>query len=127
MKKFIFALITSLPALSFGSWIELGYNQEMGVTVYIDPHVRQSRSDRKLARTMFDFQAVNHEFKKPHLSEIEGNEFDCKNNLVRSPEILWYSAHKGTGKVIWQTKNLDWQPVPPGSAYWEIMRQACTA
>ena len=126
MKKIILLTLIILPKLAFCAWTEIGFNQELNLTIYANFDQIKIDKNYKFVESLYNYKTVNSEFNKPHLSELEFNEFDCQKKLVRSPKIIWYTGQKATGRKAWETENKSWRPIPRNSAYWEISEKICS-
>jgi ADP-dependent phosphofructokinase/glucokinase len=106
-------------------WKEVGQNTSEGVTIYIDDLNIQQIADVSRVRALYNFHKTNNDLNKPHLSEVEYLEFQCKTHQLKLGQVEWYAKRYAKGKKVWTTQNLKWQATEHGSAYERIEQRAC--
>ncbi len=126
MKAFFLLICLSFTTLlSHAAWVEIGWNKEEKVRIFIDLDAILHGKNTKIVKALYDFETPNHQFNKTHLSEVELIEVDCRQRRFRLPQISWYSKNKAGGSTVLTTLNADWQMSESHSAYEEIMSRVC--
>lgn len=120
-------LISSLSSsLSFAKWVEIGRNDQVGMTVSYEDEAKIKTGELSQIKVLYNFTSRNKDFNILHSSEIEFVTFDCKKQKLRLDEVRWYRERFAKGAQVWQTKNLEWQNLEKGSSYASLFGQACS-
>jgi hypothetical protein len=106
-------------------WTLLGNNADLKVDIYYNKDIVAKSKDEKMTYILYDFFEGNNQFNKNHQSEIESVIFNCSLKKYQLIDVKWYTEKKGSGEVVFQTSNLDWEAVPKPSVYNEILNIVC--
>jgi hypothetical protein len=106
-----------LPSFSFAKWVEIGRNDQVGMTVSYESESRAKVGEYSQIKVLYNFSSPQADYKILHSSEVEIVTFDCKRRKLRLDEVLWYRDRFAKGAQVWQTKNLEWQSLERGSSY----------
>jgi hypothetical protein len=106
-------------------WTLLGNNASLKVDIYYNKDIVAKSKDEKMTYILYDFFEGNNQFNKKHQSEIESVIFNCPLKKYQLVDVKWYTEKKGSGEVVFQTSNRDWEAVPNPSVYHEILTIVC--
>ena len=90
--KNLFFCVLIFPLYAYSALTEIGYNT-LKVKAFVDYENIISGKNTKLIKALYDFEIPNQQFNKPHFSEIEVIELNCKSGYFRLPQITWYSKN----------------------------------
>jgi hypothetical protein len=121
-----FLSVSSSQGAFCAQWQNLGFNQDLKLTIFYEVSPVKKSSNAVLARVLYNYDQPSIDLKIRHFSELETLQFDCKKFQFQLQSVDWYDAPMGQGAVVWHTQNLETQTVPPaGTAYDKVFRIAC--
>lgn len=126
-------LVTLLQSgLAYGSWVSLGGDKKMGLTIYIDPAATERTGDQRTIWILYDFKTAQaKEGGVSFLSAKMQREYDCGKGRTRLLTVLHYAGAMEGGKMVLESKpaNQDWTPVgqpEPGTIAKDLWTLACS-
>jgi len=125
----VWSLITVL-LLSVGpvcaEWVEVVANDEVGMTVYVDPDTIHTEGNLVKVWTLFDYKTIQTIVGGPWLSSKTQRQFDCVEERVRVLGFITFSGNMGSGEAV--NSNSDeqqWRPIEAGSVDQALWKVAC--
>lgn len=134
MKKYMaMALLLTLlqSGLAYGSWVSLGGDNKLGLTIYIDPATTERNGDQRMIWILYDFKtAQSKEGGLSFQSAKMQREYDCGKARTRLLTVLHYAGVMESGNMVLESKpsNQDWTPVgqpEPGTVAKDLWTLAC--
>lgn len=122
MRKVILMMIlAAMSSIAMARWVEFGGNKYM--TIYADPTSIRKVGDKVKMLDLVDYNIS----KGGSVMSIKGqDEFDCKQELIRSLYSSFYDENMGVGKEIGSTSEaINWQPVASNSGFETLWKIAC--
>src|SRR5690348_14110007 len=108
-------LLTLLQGgLAYGSWVSLGGDNKLGLTIYIDPAATERSGDQRMIWILYDFKTVqSKEGGVSFRSAKMQREYDCGQARTRLLKVMHYADAMEGGKMVLESKpsNQDWTPV----------------
>ena len=125
-KSLLCGLSLVLVNLSWASdWVSVGMSD--AVVYGIDRASIEKEGHTRRVWSMLDYrQPQKNSLGKTFLSSRMLMEIDCQQKLGRSRSLAIYSGAHLTGELLTNEGVIaDWQPVPPSSPVFTIMRHVC--
>ena len=117
-------LLTGSPA--YAEWVEVGGNDQVGMTAYVDPGSIRRKGDLVKMWQLNDFKSVQTREDNSFLSTKKQREFSCAEERTRVLAATQFSGNMGRGTVVWRNSNeQEWEPVVPGSIGQTLWEFAC--
>lgn len=123
-------VLSSVPA--YGSWVSLGGDKKVGLTIYFDPKTMSRNGDQTTMSILYDFKTPQQmEGGLSFRSSTIQREYDCAKERTRLLEVIKYADQMGTGKVVSQRQadQPEWEPVGPresGTIASDLWALGCT-
>ena len=131
MKQLALALVLAvLSGSAAAEWECVSANKELGLDAYVDrATIRMSGSMIKMW-DLHNFKTAQNDFGrfniKPFLSFKEQQEYDCKDERMRTLAVSYHSGQMGQGAVVYSKSDPDpWSPVAPGTIWGKLWKIAC--
>ncbi|MEP6959211.1 MAG: surface-adhesin E family protein [Nitrospirota bacterium] len=126
-----FWLLITLLMLSSGSvhaeWEALVENEEVGMTVYVDPATIRRAGDLVSMWQLFDYKTIQTVAGELVVSSKVHSEYDCFEERSRRLAFTDHSGKMGRGEAAISDSNKgEWQPVAPESMGQHLWRFACS-
>ena len=125
-----FGSLTTLLMLSSGpvyaEWVEVGGNEEAGVTVYADPGTIRRKGNRVKMWDLFDHKTTQNIGVGLFMSRKDQHEYDCTKERYRLLAFTQFSGNMGSGTVGYSSSGeVQWIPAQPGSLDQSLWKLAC--
>lgn len=131
MRKIILMLLLAVLSNSaMARWVAVSQigDENGSITIYADPATIQKAGNMVKMWSMHDRNiAAKGSNRKLHLSAKSQDEFDCKEEQIRTISFFVYPKNMGRGKAVSSGSNLNknWKHVPPGSVLETLWKIAC--
>ncbi len=124
VKYFLLVLLTASSA-AWAEWIPVGASDEH--TAYINPTTIRRSGDYAKMWGLFDYKSAEAIGKRQYLSIKTQNEYDCKDERLRSIYTTMNAANLGGGEIVYVSDGVpsNWRPIVPGSVGETLWQIAC--
>ena len=117
-------VLSSVPA--YAEWVEVGGNEEAGVTVYADPGTIRREGNLVKMWELFDHKMTQTIGVGLFMSRKDQREYDCTKERYRLLTFTQFSGNMGSGTVGYSSSGEgQWIPVQPGSLDQSLLKVAC--
>ena len=117
-------LVSSVPA--YAEWVEVGGNEEAGVTVYADPDTISRKENLAKMWALFDSKTTQNIGVGLFMSHKDQREYDCTIERYRLLTFMQFSGNMESGTVGYSSSGDGrWIPVQPGSLDQSLWKLAC--
>jgi len=121
----LFLLAFLFSNACFAQWVEIGYNSDLNVIVYLDD-ARPIKIHNKLqSKILYNYISFSFDRNIKHKSEIETVGFYCGSKAFTLDNVEWLSGSMGSGAIVWETKNTVKQATESKSVYEAAYIKAC--
>jgi len=105
-------------------WVEIGVNDDVGTTFYVDPtSIRKSGNIVKVW-SLSDYNKSQGQI--PYMSIMLQREYDCIEERARQLHMTHYAKNMGEGDPVFiHTEPRNWLQVAPGTVGETIWEFAC--
>ena len=104
----------------------IGRNEELGVTVNVDPDTIRRKGNQVKLWALLDFKSLQTVAGYSYLSSMQQREFDCAEERHRTLALTEFSGNMGSGKPIDSfSVATKWEPVSPGSINQGLWKFVC--
>jgi hypothetical protein len=128
-KTVLILLLAIVSNSAVAKWVPLGHTVVAGVdaTQYADPATQRRRGNMVKVWTLSDFEKAVGTADSLYMSIAMLEEFDCKEEQMRTLNMVFYSGHMGEGNVIksWTPNAPEWMQTPPGSWGDGLLKTVC--
>jgi len=123
MKYLVFITLLTVSGFVRADWV-LVDETSIGNKFYVDLESRKFSGDVVKFWEFVDYSEKNYgEGKSGRYLE----EYDCKNEVSRLLYVTVFSGHNLTGYTSLDkpSSNQSWEPVPPNTPYYKILKTIC--
>src|SRR5512141_1257832 len=121
---FILFFLSSAPA--YAEWVEVGGNEEAGVTVYADPDTISRKGDLARMWALFDSKTTQNIGVGLFMSRKDQREYDCTRERYRVLTFTQFSGNMESGTVSYSSSGeQQWVPVEPENTAQGLWKVAC--
>ncbi len=125
-KAGLMMLLAIMSNSAVAKLVEIGSDES--ITIYADLSTIRRVANKVTMWEVGDFKMANKSGGKSFISMRKQQEYDCKENKIRTLHITLYSDNMGRGEAIHTgNKPRDWEPVAPNSYGDFLLRTACGA
>jgi hypothetical protein len=121
----LFLLAVFFPSASFAKWVEIGYNSDLKVTVYLDDVMPKKIQKKLQTKILYNFLSSSYEGNIKHKSEIETVGIYCNSKGFTLDNVVWLSDSMGLGGIVWETKNNALQAIEAKTVYEAVYIKVC--
>lgn len=112
----ILLVLSNGPA--YAEWVEFTSNEEVGVTVYVDPGTIRRKGSLVKMWNMKDFKTNQSAAFGTYLSFKVLEQYDCEGERMRLLAYTSFSRNMGYGHTVFTNSDEGkWEPVQPGSKF----------
>ncbi len=117
-------VLSSGPA--YAEWVWAGANNQVGLTIYVDPDTIRRNGDLVKLWQLYDYKAVQTVGGASFLSSKAQRQFDCVKQHTRLLAFTHFTGNMGSGnRVFSDLDESEWRPVAPGSVGQSMWKVAC--
>ena len=110
-----------LSGSAWAEWVKVA-NTDL-IDYYIDP--ASIRKDGNL-RIVWELQNLKQRHKDGELSRRGRNEYDCKQERIKTLSFSFHSEAMGSGTTLLSDSNEgEWDHIPPGSVSERVLKIVC--
>ncbi len=126
-KTILMLLLAVVSSSAMAEWVVISDSDDLGITVYADPSSIRKSGNKVKMWILFDFSSVHEASGTKSLSSMVQDEFDCKEEQLKTLHFTWYSKNMGRGDVVYTGKKYakNWTPVYPDSSGKTLWKFAC--
>ncbi len=104
MKNIVVLLLLMVSTNVFAEWTKIASVNDN--TVYIDIGSIKRKGNKVKVWYLYDFNTVRKFENYNYLSQVQHDEFDCKDTTSRMLDYYWYSGNKRSGGVVYSETNI---------------------
>ena len=125
MRQLLLGLMLLMTATAASAeWTVADVNDEF--IQYVDTATIRRNGNLVKMWGLMDDKKVDVSGGKSYLSHRSQQEYDCKEERMRTLAITTFSGQMGSGTVIYSDSDTEkWTPVPPGSVAKTLWKIAC--
>jgi surface-adhesin protein E len=122
-------VLTSTPAS--GEWVLVDRNDQLGMSVYVDPDTIRRRGDMVDMWALYDYRETQtRRSGDPYSSRKVQSEYMCTEKVKRLIKVEEFSGHMGSGEVVhkqsylFSTEQSKWTQINLGGGE-SLWKMAC--
>ncbi len=125
MKKLLLILMLIVSTSAMAEWVAIATAD--GIISYANPATIRKSGNKVKMWSLIDFNSVQEDAGDKFLSSKSQNEYDCKEERIRTLYFSWHSENMGGGDVVYIDRKPDknWDPVMPESTGENLWKIAC--
>jgi hypothetical protein len=114
IKKILLLIFLITSTNVYAKWQKVDYNDKM--TRYADLKTIHKTKNKVTMSSLNNFYVVENveNMGLSLLSNIDRDEYDCKERTIRNLEMRWYSGNMGTGQLVYINKEPEKNSYKPG-------------
>lgn len=111
---------------AYSGWVKVEGNEQLGVTVYIDPDTIRRKGNLVKMWAMYDNTVIQTASGTSYLSYKTQAEYDCVEEQLQVLAGTFFLGNMGNGTVVHSTSDTGkWQAIAPGSMGQLLWKLAC--
>lgn len=127
MKKLTLLLLLMVSTNVMAEWIEVGSNDDVGLTVYADFGTIKRKGHKVKMWKLYDYKTVQKSVDDRFLSSTSRDEYDCEEETIVLLDWHWYSGNMINGEIVHSNTNIkeETQSVIPESMGETLFKIVC--